>query len=359
MTRLASPATRHILVWLTGAALLLGGCSHNDSVYTGNFEAFGSLVDVTIVGIPIEKSQDAVRLLEQDFAFMQEAWNPARPGPLTLTNHMLLEGSPFSAPPSILPLVNLAREYAKVSDGMLNPAQGNLVRLWGFYDVNCEDFRPPDEHAIANTLAGTPRMDDLEIDGFVVRTSNSQVALDFDSFVHGYAIDESIRRLREMGIEDALINVGGDVRAIGSRAGHPWNVPIRRSDGTGVLATLDVSGDRSIVTVGESERFLTWKGIHYHAILDPRTGYPAEGTRSVTVVHQDAATAEAAANALFIAGPEHWPVVAHRMGVEEVILVDDEGVLHMTPALHGRLRFLEKPKKIRTVQPAGDANPAT
>jgi len=82
-----------------------------------------------------------------------------------------------------------------------------------------------------------------------------------------------------------------------------------------------------------------YKNQRYHHILDPRTGYPAKGTASVTVIHKNAGTADAAATALFVAGPEQWQAIAKSMGIEYVMLIDDQGNIHMTKKMAERIHF--------------------
>ena len=169
--------------------------------------------------------------------------------------------------------------------------------------------------------------------------------------------DLAVRHLRELGVQNAIVNAGGDLRAIGSRAGHPWRIAIRRPSGTGVFATIDVTGDASIFTSGHYERNFTHEGKTYHHIIDPRTGFPAEGAQSVTVVHTDATTADAAATALFIAGPDSWHQVATDMGIRYVVLVDSQGVLHMNPAMAERIELLDREVEVVISPPLGAPAP--
>ena len=334
-----------LLLLVTAALLLINACSSNDSVYTGHFEAFGGQVDVTIVGVPVADARQAVETLKQDFAYMERAWDPDGSGALARANRLLATGAPFSAPPSILPLIDRGRTFALLADGLLNPAFGKVRALWKFENDSGEGFRPPDGAAIDDLLRKDPSLQDISVNGFRLRSSNEAAALDFSEFAEGYAVDQAVLRLLELGIDDAMVNVGGNLRAIGSRAGHPWRVPVRRDDGTGVLATLDIQGDESIITVGTFEKYGDFEGRRYHDILDPRTGWPAEGVRTVTVVHRDATTAHAAATALFVAGRERWPELAAAMGVDQAMVTDEQGTLHLSPRLEPRLRFMgEKPE---------------
>lgn len=108
-------------------------------------------------------------------------------------------------------------------------------------------------------------------------------------------------------------------------------------DGGGILATLRIEGNEAAFTLAPSRDGFTWEGRRFHDVIDPRTGYPAEGITSVTVLHPNASTAEAAANALFVAGPDDWPRVARLMGLRYVMLTDDQGRLLMNPAMQARV----------------------
>ena len=84
------------------------------------------------------------------------------------------------------------------------------------------------------------------------------------------------------------------------------------------------------------QRYYMHQGQRYHHILDPRTGYPAQGTQSVTVIHPESALADVAATALFVAGPEDWHRLAKKLGITQVMLIDDQGKIHVTPDMQKR-----------------------
>ena len=136
------------------------------------------------------------------------------------------------------------------------------------------------------------------------------------------------------------------MRAIGSRAGTPWRIAIKKPTGTGVLGVIKTDTDESIFTSGDYERNFVHEGVRYHHIIDPRSGYPVEGVSSVTVIHADATTADAAATALFVAGPKDWHRIARQLGIKYVLMIDAEGTLHMNPAMQDRIELLEPDNKI-------------
>jgi thiamine biosynthesis lipoprotein len=334
-----------ILPRLTLATLLLllfSACEKTEPVYNSRFLAFGTLTDISIVGVSHERALAATQALEEDFAVMHNAWHAWNPGPLGRTNELLKEGKPFAAPPSVLGLLVEARQLANDSEHLFNPAIGRLINLWGFQSDSPDCQKPPEDQSIKLLVGKNPSMNDIRIDDFHLQSSNPVVKLDFGAIGKGYGIDMAIEHLKELGIKNAIVNSGGDLRAIGSRSGRPWRIAIRSPSGSGTLGFLHVKGDESVFTSGDYERNYVWEGKTYHHIIDPRTGYPATGTRSVTVIHSDATTADAAATALFVAGPEDWHRIARKMGIEYVLLIDKHGITHMNPAMQQRVSLMDK-----------------
>ena len=320
--------------------------AHND-----RFLAFGTLMDINIVGVNKALSTKAIAQLEKDFEKMHHLWHAWNPGPLGRVNLLLTEGKEFSAPTSVLPLIKTGQELSEKSDHLFNPAIGKLINLWGFQDDNFDSKKPPMDEEIEALVKLNPRMSDIHINDFRLSTNNSAVKLDFGAFGKGVGIDRAIEKLKSMGIENAILNAGGDLRAIGSRDGKPWRIAIKRPSGTGVLGIIETNKDESIFTSGDYERNYTYDDTSYHHILDPRTGYPAKGVLSVTVIHSNATTADAAATALFIAGPKDWHRIAKKMGVKFVLLIDSAGTLHMNPAMQNRIKLLQTDYQVNISAP--------
>ncbi|MEN8204585.1 MAG: FAD:protein FMN transferase [Pseudomonadota bacterium] len=321
-------------------ALAVSGCEQpKDPVFHDQFFAFGTLVEVSLYGVEPQRAESISKVIEKDFMDMHANWHAWQPGKLSSLNKHLANLEPTTIDPSILPLIREAGRLSQLSGGLFNPVIGNLVALWGFHDNALPVGTLPDSTRIRELVEQAPVVSNISIDDALITTVNPSVAYDLGGFAKGYAIDRAIDRLRTSDVQNAIVNAGGDLRVIGQHGDRPWRIGIRHPRDNSILASIEVSGDASVFTSGDYERFFEVDGNHYHHIIDPRTGYPASSTTSVTVIHSDAATADAAATALFVAGPDQWLSTAQNMGIRQVMLIDKQGTIHMNPEMRSRIQF--------------------
>ncbi|NOX75019.1 MAG: FAD:protein FMN transferase [Gammaproteobacteria bacterium] len=314
-------------------------CERQTPEYHEQLLVFGTVVDIKLYGVDAKRAAPLVAQVAEDFQYMHEAWHAWHPGSLGRVNQLLPSGETFAVGPSLLPLIKRSQDLSARSGGLFNPAIGNLIALWGFASDEPPTGPPPTNAEIRAVLDLKPAMSDVHLDGINIHTDNPVVKLDFGAFAKGYAVDRAIERLREAGIADAVVNAGGDLRAIGRHGQRPWRIGIRHPRAPGILASVEVEGDESVFTSGDYERYFDWQGKRYDHIIDPRNGYPAEGLSSVTVFADQADLADAAATALFVAGPKAWLPVARAMGVSGVMLVETTGTVQMTPGIRERIHF--------------------
>lgn len=327
--------------WLLPLLVLLpSACgTRDDQLHRAQFLIFGTLVEISLWGVDAEHAQRATAQVSADLEQMHNDWHAWHDSPLTRLNKALASGKPVTVPPSIIPLVQKSIALSHASGGLFNPAIGKLIGLWGFQQNDPPSAVPPENSRVDAIAALRPAMQDLTLTQNQLQSHNPGVQLDFGAIAKGYAVDLAIEELRKLGIANAIVNAGGNLRAIGKHGDRPWRIGIRNPRGPGVLASVEARGDESILTSGDYERFFEYQGRRYHHILDPRTGYPARGFASVTVIYHDAATADAASTALFVAGPQRWREIARKMGIQHVMVVDDKGQVTMTPAMAERVRF--------------------
>ena len=318
---------------------LFTACQRPVPEYRESQYLFGTLVHFTIRGAETAQAQHAVAAVGEDFQRMHNDWHAWKPGELSRLNQQLPDGEFHPVSPFLLPLIEEAGELAAQSEDLFNPAIGKLVSIWGFHSDTLPNGPPPPRDAIQTLVNKQPRMADLVIDGDRIRSQNPAVSLDFGGFAKGAALDLAMQRLRSMGIKNAIINAGGDLNVIGSHGDRPWKVGVRHPQGEGVLAGVELEDGEAIYTSGNYERYREHEGISYSHIIDPRSGMPVRHVASVTVIDAVGARADAAATALSVAGPKDWYRIARQMRLKYVMLVDEQGRVHMNPAMAERVRF--------------------
>jgi thiamine biosynthesis lipoprotein len=326
--------------------LVLSACSKQEGAYYEQFLGFGTLIEVKIWGVDEQQGKQLVNVVAEDIKFLHRVWHAWKPGSLSRVNELLPTGEKFSIGPSVINVIKKAQQFAAQSENRFNPAIGNLIKLWGFASDKLPSGPPPSKEEITALLDRKPVMSDLSLSGVEMQSSNSAVRLDLGGFAKGYAVDLVIEHLKELGVKNAIVNAGGDLRAIGKHDERAWRVGIRNPRGEGVLASVDTKLDESIFTSGDYERYFEYQGQRYHHIIDPRSGYPARGITSVTVFDTQAGRADAAATALFVAGIDEWFDVARNMEISGAMIVAEDGTIYMTPNLKDRIYFDVDPKPV-------------
>ncbi|HEY5999745.1 MAG TPA: FAD:protein FMN transferase [bacterium] len=242
----------------------------------------------------------------------------------------------------IFQLIREAASFSEASGGAFDVTVWPLSKLWGFD----EGGRRPSVTELRDAVAkvGYRKLVLDQGDGSVGFTLPG-MGLDLGAIAKGWAVDRAMDVLAARGMTDVIVDAGGDLRVAGSRPGKGfWRIGVQDPRDSGsLLFTLDLT-DTAIVTSGDYERFFEEDGVRYHHILDPTTGMPACGCRSVTVLAPTAAEADASATAAFVLGAQRGVAfLRSRPGVRGVI-VDGAGSLHWSDAaLEALARGLRRP----------------
>ena len=248
--------------------------------------------------------------------------------------------APVEVDPRILGLLEEAVSMYEETGGKLNVAMGSVLTVWHEYrekgNAHPEKARLPEEARLREAM---DHMDirDVIIDreASTVYLADPEMSLDVGAVAKGYAAEQVIRDLERQGAEHLLLNIGGNIRALGSRGdGSPWTAGIQNPDTDSpdrYLHILELE-DMSLVTSGSYQRYYTVDGKPYHHIIDPDTGMPENRYVSVTVLCPDSGMADALSTALFNMEPEAGRQLAERMGAE-VLWVRPDGMETATPGL--------------------------
>ncbi|HEY0844617.1 MAG TPA: FAD:protein FMN transferase [Noviherbaspirillum sp.] len=335
------PALRRLLlVLLLPLLLVVGACSRNESTYRIQGDVFGTVVDVSIYGETEERANQLGERVMEEFGRLHNKFHAWKPSQLTALNDAISRGVPYQADAEMVDLLKAATRLAEESDHYFNPAIGRLIRLWGF---QTSDIKPqaPDPDELKRLIAARPRMSDLVFDGTTISSRNRDVMLDLGGYAKGYALDRAARILRAEGVQAALINVGGNLLAVGRPGKRHWTVGIQDPRGDGLIATVELKDNEAVGTSGDYQRFYMKNGKRFPHIIDPHTGETTNKVAAVTIITsggEDAGTrSDGYTKPLFVAGPEKWQAMAERLGLREVMLIDGNRNVVMTPAMRERL----------------------
>jgi thiamine biosynthesis lipoprotein len=337
---------------ITLLSLILAGCGKAPLQEQQAF-VFGTRVEVIVVDSDPEQGRKAIATVLREFDRMHRVYHAWQPSELTEVNAALAAGRTHQVTPEMAGFMTEAQALAAQGDYLFDPGIGTLIKLWGFHADEFE-ARLPDPVAIEAWRAQRPSLADLVIAGTTVSSRNPALALDFGGYLKGVALDRAAAILREQGIDNALINIGGNVLALGSKEGRKWRIGIQHPRQPGPLATVMLDDGEAIGTSGDYQRYFELDGKRYAHLIDPRTGWPVDHTQAVTVLIPSAPNSgtlsDAASKPIFVAGADGWRAMADKMQTPLVMRVDRDNRIFVTEALHKRLEYIGKPPEI-TVLP--------
>lgn len=258
-------------------------------------------------------------------------------------------GDPVNISTDTSLLINFALTMARNTDGVLDPTIYPVLTAWGF---TTEEYRVPSQEELSGLL---PLVDYKKIsltDTTITVPDGMQI--DLGAVAKGYAGDKVAEILRNHGITSALVNLGGNVQAVGTKPdGSPWRIGVRNPFTDGNLGVLEVK-DVAVVTSGGYERYFTdSEGNVYWHILDPNTGCPANNDlASVTAVAPEGKLCDALSTALFVMGPEKAVDFWRSNQNFEMLLVTMDGGIYLTEGLEGAFTISDDvgPMEVTVIQ---------
>lgn len=335
------------------ALLLLTSCGDKPLVQTKAY-VFGTLVDISIDGESEAKANQAINQVLLKFQQLHNqlhAWKPE--SELSQLNQAFSAGrQPVKLSSELSQMLTQATQLSIQSDGLFNPALGHLINVWGFQR---DEFSPVSIHDadIQKWVKAQPAMSDIVIKNEMVYSTNPAVSLDLGGYAKGYALDQAAKILRAQGVKNALVNIGGNIIALGTHGDKPWRVGIQHPRIAKPMATLELLDGWAVGTSGDYQRYFELNGQRYCHILDPSTGYPAKGTQAVTVLIPPGKNAgvmsDVASKPIFISPENKKEQAAHQMGILFYLIVSADGKIMASEAMEQRLHWLIKKPDINIV----------
>ncbi len=340
------------LLSASGGAFHTAAESSASGEYYKSFHSMGTLFEITVaLGGTIDRdaARAAVDEAFETVARLDSLLSTYKPdSDISIVNRN--SGRGFTkVDPLVIAVLDSSLFYWSLTGGAFDVTVGPLMELWGFRGG---EPRVPDPAQLAEAL-GSVGSSGIEIDrgASSVRLRHPGAELDLGGIGKGFALDRAADVLRRRGIRDAMLNSGGNLLFMGSAAGRPWRAGIAdpRSPG-GVVARFE-PGPPAVSTSGDYESYFIADGVRYSHILNPKTGRPASGLRSATVIAPAATGADALSTAVFVMGAGPGMELAESVPGVEAVLIEAAGegggaepetplYLEVSSGMSGRLELL-------------------
>jgi len=202
---------------------------------------------------------------------------------------------------------NLSAHISAITGGAFDVTVGPLVKAWGFGPDSHKNFSESKRDSLLK-LVGMEKVS--LINGQLVK-SDPNISLDFNAIAQGFSVDVICRYFDKLKIKSYLVEIGGEVRVKGDKAGTPWRIGIDKPEDNNMLPGNELEAiirikDKSLATSGNYRKFYVENGVKYSHTIDPKTGYPAKNQLlSATILADDCATADGIATACMVMGKEN------------------------------------------------------
>lgn len=272
------------------------GCAKQPETQNLTFSGMGTVLNVIYTGERNENAENAVKTdaltVENELSYYKES------SFVSVLNREAHEKE-VEVPAQVCGLIEKSLEYGEMSGGFFDITYKSTGALW-----ENSGNRIPDEKTIEEKQRFVGG-DKLKVDCTEnkVKFAGKGVKIDLGGVAKGYAIDRAGEILKKHGIGNFIVNYGGDMLVCGNKGGKPWSVGIKNPDNSAeILKKLELGpGCTAVATSGDYERFFTIEGETFSHILNPKTGRPVKGAKSVTVIGENATSADAAATAVSVA----------------------------------------------------------
>jgi len=238
-------------------------------------------------------------------------------------------------------VLDQALAVSRETGGAFDVTVGPLVNLWGF-GPDGQILEPPSDEAIDAAMqnVGFDKIE-TDCDERLIRKTLPTLYVDLSGWAKGYAVDEVVRLLDTNGLENYLVEIGGEVRVSGHNSeNHMWAIAIEAPSTSERVpyAVLRIT-DTSVATSGDYRNYFAHDGQNYSHTIDTRTGRPVtHDLAAVTVLNPSTAYADAMATALLVLGPEAGPSLATKLGIAGYFLVRNQtGIREITTPVFDQL----------------------
>lgn len=328
-----------ILISFSIILCLLSGCNNISnplnrvSDYSISLQAFDTLIKITIYDSSHEHADDLLKNCKEMCSYYEDLFSSSNPSSdIYKINHS--KANPVAVSTDTIYILERAIYYSHLSDGLFDPTIYSVSQLWDFHDIN----NPVPSAASIKAALEHVDYKNINIDATncTITLNDPKASIDVGGIAKGFIADKLCESLRSTNITGAIVNIGGDISTIGTKANSaPFTIgvynPCEEITNLGVRIN-----NESIATSGTYERMLEANGTIYHHILNPHTGYSADTDLvSATIITKKAIDADSLCTIAILLGSDDTLSLINSIDDAECILIQTDGtVLYSDNAKH-------------------------
>lgn len=286
----------------------------------------GSRFEITAVSADEQLAWDAINAAIQEISRIEKLISSWDADSQTSEINRNAGVQPVKVDKELFALIKRSKKISDLTDGAFDISYASADRIWKF-DGSVTDL--PSDEAIKKSVKKISYQNIiLDPEASAVFLKEQGMKIGFGAIGKGYAANRGKQIMQEMGITSGIVNAGGDLMAWGSEVdGSPRKIGVANPKNKQQILAWFNATNMSVVTSGNYEKFITVDGKRYSHIIDPRTGWPVQGLKSVTIISPDAELSDALATSVFVLGKEKGLSLINQLKGVECIIVDEKDEL--------------------------------
>lgn len=325
--------------------IFLFGCSDN-KIYQEKGFVFGTIIDIKIYGETKINAEKVSSKIFNEFHRLHKLLHPWEDGFITDINNAIAKNKSIDINnDEVISIINNAKNLEAKTKSLFNPSIGKLVKLWGFHSNDYSQETIPNKDTIERLVLSNPSLNDIKINKKILKSKNNDVQIDLGGYAKGYALDKAKKILQNNNVKNALINIGGNILALGQHGERDWKVGIQNPRKPNALATINLESGWSIGTSGDYQKFIIVDNKRYSHLINPKTGYPSNNTQSATILmppsENSGVLSDVFSKPLFITKKENKFNMAKLLNIEYFLIIIDDNSILISESLSKKIKWEE------------------
>jgi len=328
--------------------LAVFGCG-GDPIFQKKHFVFGTMIDIKIYGEDETKANNVTNEIIEEFNRLNMLLHPWEESLINKINLSISKGNPIHIKnKEVISIIEDSKSLQNKTHNLFNPAIGKLVSLWGFHSDTFKNLLP-NKTKILDLVKSSPSMMNISINNNILKSSNKDVQIDLGGYAKGYALDRAKKIIKSNNVKNALINIGGNILAIGKHGNRKWVVAIQHPRKPNAIAYMPLDPGWAIGTSGDYQKYFIKNNNRYSHLINPKTGFPSNNSQSATILMPPSINvgvlSDVLSKPLFIAPEDKKIDFAKGLNIEYFLIITKDGSIIISKKLQEKINWFDKTYK--------------